>query len=193
MNRFARWGFAAALMPLAACASNTPPPAPAVPPGPPPLAAADASFIQMAAQGGMAEVQMGQLAEQTSKSRAIKAYAAQMIKDHTPNNDQLKQLATSKGAVVPTTLSDEQQKTLAMLQGEKGRKFDHDYLQAQVTGHTEMLSTFQTEAASGTDSDLKSFAAATTPTVQDHLTKAQKLSAPMHHKMMHHHHVTKTS
>ena len=193
MNRFARWGFAAALLPLAACASN-PPPAPAAPPGPPPLAAADASFIQMAAQGGMAEVQMGQLAEQTSKSRAIKAYAEQMIKDHTLNNSQLQQLATSKGAVVPTTLSDEQQKTLTMLQGEKGRKFDHDYLQAQVAGHTEMLSTVQTEAASGTDPDLKSFASATAPTVQQHLTEAQKLSSPMHHKMMHHHrHMTKVS
>ncbi len=194
MNRIARWGFAAALMPLAACASSTPPAAPVAPPGPPPLAAADASFIQMAAQGGMAEVQMGQLAEQTSKSRAVKAYADQMIKDHTPNNDQLKQLATSKGATLPTALSDEQQKTLTMLQGEKGRKFDHDYLQAQVQGHTEMLGTFQTEAASGTDPDLKSFAASTTPVVQDHLTKAQKLaSGPMHHKMMHHHHVTSAS
>ena len=194
MNRVARWGFALALMPLAACASNTPPAAPVAPPGPPPLAASDASFIEMAAQGGMAEVQMGQLAEQTSKSHAVKAYAAQMIKDHEPNNDQLKQLATSKGATVPTTLSDEQQKTLTMLQGEKGRKFDHDYLQAQVEGHTAMLSTFQTEAASGTDPDLKSFAASTEPVVQDHLTKAQKLSSPMHHKMMHRrHHVTSAS
>ncbi len=194
MNRVARWGFALALMPLAACASNTPPAAPVAPPGPPPLAAADASFIQMAAQGGMAEVQMGELAEQTSKSRAIKAYAAEMVKDHTPNDDQLKQLATSKGATVPTTLSDEQQKTLTMLQGEKGRKFDHDYLQAQVQGHTEMLSMFQTEAASGTDPDLKSFAASTVPVVQGHLTKAQKLSSPMHHKMMHHrHHATSAS
>ena len=194
MNHVARWGFALALMPLAACASSTPPAAPVAPPGPPPLAASDASFIQMAAQGGMAEVQMGELAEQTSKSRAVKAYAAQMIKDHTPNNDQLKQLATSKGATVPATLSDDQQKTLTMLQGEKGRKFDHDYLQAQVQGHSEMLSAFQTEAASGTDPDLKSFAASTTPVVQDHLTKAQKLSSPTQHKMMHHrHHVTSAS
>ncbi len=194
MNRFARWSLVAALMPLAACASNPPPAAPAAPPGPPPLASADASFIQMAAQGGMAEVQMGELAQQNSKSRAIKAYGDHMIKEHTPDNDQLKQLATSKGATMPTTLSDEQQKTLDMLKGEKGSKFDHDYLAAQVEGHTAMLSTFQNEAASGTDPDLKSFASTTTPTVQEHLTEAQKLQPPMHHRMMmHHHHKTSAS
>ena len=192
MNRYARWGFALALMPLAACASN-PPPAPPAPVGPPPLAAADASFIQTAAQGGMAEVQMAQLAEQNSKSKSVKAYADQMIKDHTPANDQLKQIATTKGATVPAGVNDDQQKMMAMLQGEKGRKFDHDYIAGQIAGHQDMLTAFQTEAASGTDTDLKSFASQTVPTIQEHLTAAQKLASPMHHhKMMHHHHHTKT-
>jgi putative membrane protein len=187
MNRYARWGFAIALMPLAACASNTPPAAPAAPPGPPPLAASDAAFIQMAAQGGMTEIQLGQLAEQTSKSRAVKAFARHMIKDHTANNDQLKQIATTKGATVPTSLNDQQQATMTKLQGEKGRKFDHDYIASQVQGHEQMLSAFQTEASSGGDPDLKSFAAQTVPVIQEHLKDAEKLAGPMHHGMMHHH------
>ena len=188
MNATARWAFVLALMPLAACASNPPPKPPAAPPGPPPLAAGDASFIQTAAQGGMAEVQMGQLAEQTSRNKAVKAFAEHMIKDHTANNDQLKQLATSKGATVPTSVDEEQQKSLTMLQGEKGRKFDHDYIATQVQDHTAMLSAFQTEADSGTDPDLKSFAAQTIPVLQEHLKEADKLAGPAHHRMMHHHH-----
>ena len=188
MNRYARWGFALALMPLAACASN--PPAPAPPP-PPPLAASDASFIQTAAQGGMAEVQMAQLADQNSNSKAVKAFADQMIKDHAAANDQLKQIATNKGATVPAGVSDDQQKTMTMLQGEKGRKFDHDYIADQIADHQEMLMVFQAEAASSTDSDLKSYASATAPTIQEHLTEAKKLARPMrHHRMMHHHHRT---
>ncbi len=194
MNRLTRWGLLLALAPLAACASNPPPAPPAAPPGPPPLASNDASFVQVAAQGGMAEVQMGQLADQTSKSRKVKMFAEQMIKDHTPANEQLKQLAVAKGASLPTGLSDEQNKTLTMLQGEKGRKFDHDYAAAQVQGHSDMLSAFQTEAASGTDPDLKSFAAQTVPTIQQHLAEAHKLQgAPMHHRMMKHHHQTSAS
>lgn len=185
MNRYTRWGLALALMPLAAC--STTPVAPPMPPGPPPLAAADASFIQTAAQGGMAEVQMAQVADQNSMRRSVKAYADHMIKDHTAANDQLKQIATTKGATVPASVSDEQQKMLTMLQGEKGRKFDHDYIMAQIDDHKQMLMLFQTEAASGTDPDLKSFAAQTAPTVQEHLTEAQKLSALGGHRMMRHH------
>ena len=188
MNRFARWGLTLALLPLAACASNPPPAPPAAPSVPPPLSAADASFVQMAAQGGMAEIQMGQLADSTSKSKVVKAYAEQMIKDHTTANDQLKQIATAKGAVLPTGVNDEQQKTMTMLQGEKGRKFDHDYIASQVEDHTTMVSTFQTESTSSSDPDLKNFAATTLPIVQEHLTEAQKLAAPTSHKMMHHHH-----
>jgi putative membrane protein len=193
MNRYARWGFAIALMPLAACASHTPPATPPAPPGPPPLAASDAAFIQTAAQGGMAEIQTGQLAEQTSKSRAVKAFAEHMIKDHTANNDQLKQIATTKGATVPASVNDEQQATMTKLQGEKGRKFDHDYIAAQVQGHEQMLSAFQTEASSGTDPDLKSFAAQTVPVIQEHLKDAEKLAGPAHGKMMHHHHKSSAS
>ena len=188
MNHTARWAFVLALMPLAACASNTPPPPPAAPPGPPPLAAGDASFIQTAAQGGMAEIQMAQLAEQNSRSKAVKAYAEQMIKDHTANDDQLKQIATAKGATLPAGVNDDQQKAMTALQGENGRRFDHDYVAAQVEDHTAMLSTFQTEAASGTDADLKSFAAQTVPVVQEHLTEAQKLSSPARHGTMRHRH-----
>ncbi len=195
MNQYARWGFVLALMPLAACASSTPPPAPpAAPPGPPPLAAADASFIQTAAQGGMAEVQMAQLAEQTSKSRAVKQFAEHMIADHTTANNQLKQIAANKGATVPPDVNSEQQQALAKLQGEKGRMFDHDYIMGQVTDHQAMLSAFQTEAASGSDPDLKSFAAQTVPIIQEHLTAAQKLEGtPRHAAMRHHHHVSSAS
>ncbi len=188
MNTYARWGFALALLPLAACASNPPPAAPVAAPMPPPLAAADASFIQTAAQGGMAEIQMGQLADQNSSSPRVKAFADQMIKDHTAGDAQLKQIATAKGAVMPAGPNDDQQKMMATLQGEKGRKFDHDYVAGQIAGHQAMLEAYQTEAASGTDTDLKSFAAQTVPIVQQHLTMAQKLATPMHHHAMRHHH-----
>lgn len=187
MNRYTRWGLALALLPIAACSTTPPPAPPMLPAPPPPLAATDASFIQTAAQGGMAEVQMAQVADQNSMRRPVKAYADQMIKDHTAANDQLKQIATAKGATVPASVSDEQQKMLTMLQGEKGRKFDHDYITAQIADHKQMLMLFQTEAASGTDPDLKNFAAQTAPTIQQHLTEAQKLSAMGHHRMMRHH------
>ncbi len=190
MNRYARWGLALALLPLAACADTKPPAPPPPPPAPPPIAANDAAFIQTAAQGGMNEIQTSQLAETTSHSAAIKAFGEKMISDHTANDDQLKQLVTAKGGTVPTTLNDDQQAMLTKLQGEHGRKFDHDYLQGQIMGHEAVLAAFQTEASSGTDPDLKNFATQTIPTIQMHLDRAKALAGTgtmHHHHMMHHH------
>ncbi len=188
MNRYARWGFALVILPVAACASNPPAP-PAAPPGPPPLAAGDATFIQDAAQGGMAEIQAAQLAQTTSHSAKVKMFAQKMITDHTQADDQLKQIATSKGATLPTTVNDMEMQQMTTLQGEKGRQFDHDYLTGQVTDHTQMVQVFQTEAQNGTDPDLKKFAADTLPIIQSHEDLAKKMTMMPMHKGMHRHHV----
>lgn len=189
MNRYARWGFALAFLPLAACAGTPPPPAAApAPPGPPPLAAADATFIQDAAQGDLAEVQEAQLALTKTHSPKVKAFANKMIADHTANTDQLKQIATAKGATLPTAPNDMQMQQMTALQADMGRKFDHDYIADQITDHTMMLQMFQTEATSSTDPDLKKFAADTTPIIQSHLDMAKAITKPMHKGMMHHHH-----
>lgn len=190
MNRYARWGIALVILPMAACANQSTP-APIVPAGPPPLAAADATFIQDAAQGGLAEVQAGQLAQSKARSPRVKAFGAKMVADHTPANDQLKQIATAKGATVPTAPSDMQMQQMTTLQADTGRKFDHDYVANQIAGHTAMLQLYQTEAASGTDPDLKKFAADTVPVVQAHLDAANALENGGMHKGMHkgtHHH-----
>jgi len=188
MTRHARWGALILLLPFAACASNSPPPAPAIPPAPPPLASADASFVQTAAQGGMAEIAMAKLAEQKSHSRAVRHFAEKMVTDHTAADQQLQQIAQTKGAVVPTSVDDEQQAALTKLQGESGRTFDRDYIDGQVKDHEAMLSAFQTEESSGSDADLKKFAADTIPVIQEHLDMAKKLEMGGHHRMMHHHH-----
>ncbi len=187
MNRFARWGFALAVLPIAACASNPPPP-PAAPPGPPPLASADATFVTAAAQGGMTEIQEAQLAQKTSHSARIKAYAARMISDHNAADDQLKQLAMTKNAMLPTAVNDTQMQEMAKLQGETGRSFDHDYIADNIAGHQQQVVLFQTESQGGTDPDLKKFATDTLPTIQSHLDQATALAGTGHKGMMHHHH-----
>lgn len=190
MNRFARWGFALAVLPIAACASNPPPPPPAAPAGPPPLASADATFVTAAAQGGMTEIQEAQLAQTTSHSARIKAYAARMITDHNTADDQLKQLAMTKNAVLPTAVNDTQMQEISKLQGETGRKFDHDYIADNIAGHQQQVVLFQTEAQGGTDPDLKKLASDTLPTIQSHLDQATALAGTAHKGAMRHHRKT---
>ncbi len=139
------------------------------------LSPGDKTFVMKAAQGGVAEVQMAQLAEQKSSSDEVKKFAQQMIDDHTPNNEQLVKLATAKGLTPPTDPNAMQQKMLTRLQGLDGSRFDKAYVNVQVKAHTMMLKTMRMEARNGKDSELKSFADQTVPTVEHHLTMAQGL------------------
>jgi putative membrane protein len=181
-----RWGFAAGLLPLAACAGNPPPP-PAPPPAPPPLAAADANFITMATQGGLAEIAEAQVAQKQSHNPAILHYAQMMITDHTAANNQLAQIAAKKGVTPPSSPSDAQTQEANALSADTGRKFNHDYIADQISGHTLQVQLFQTEAASGSDPDLKAFAQETEPTVQHHLDMANALGSKSRGHAMGHH------
>ncbi len=136
------------------------------------LSATDKKFVMKAAQGGTAEVSMAQLAQQKTQTDSVKQYAQSMIDDHTPNNAQLMKLASAKGLMPSTAPDAMQQKMMTRLQGLDGKKFDTAYLKGQIRSHEAMLKTFQDESKNGTDPDLKSFADATIPTIQKHITMA---------------------
>lgn len=179
MNRILRWGFAAALLPIAACSSNPPPPPVAAAPPPPALNDVDQTFIQQAAVGGMAEVQLGQLAAQKATRPAVKQFGQEMVDQHTPVNQQLMQLAQAKGVTPPSALDPMHQQMFDKLNGAKaGAAWDRDYLRGQIADHRATLALMQREAAEGSDADLKALAAQTAPVVQQHLTEATALVGP---------------
>ena len=57
----------------------------------------------------------------------------------------------------------------------RGAAFDRAYAKAMVEDHQEDLRVYQEEAASGTDPDVKAFAARQVPLLQEHLRMAQRL------------------
>jgi putative membrane protein len=56
-----------------------------------------------------------------------------------------------------------------------GAEFDRAYMDAMVMGHQTVAGKVMTEANSGSDLQLKAFAAKTLPTVQAHLKMAQDI------------------
>src|ERR1700729_2373711 len=59
--------------------------------------APDRLFATLAAEGGMAEVDVAKLAQQKSRNEAVIAFAKQMIDDHGKTNAQLASLAKQAG------------------------------------------------------------------------------------------------
>ena len=56
---------------------------------------ADKMFVMKAMQGGMAEVQLGQLTLQKSENQQVKQFAQRMVDDHTKMGDQMKPVAAA--------------------------------------------------------------------------------------------------
>lgn len=180
MNRIARWGFALAILPLAACTGNNVAPLAATVPQPaaatPTVNPVDQSFAMKAAVGDLFEIQSSQVALRKSRSRRVRDFAQHMIDAHTKASQQLSQIASEKGLPLQPVLQPEAQKMLADLQGMNGgRAFDHAYLNDQVTAHAAAVSQYQDEIAHGQDPQIKGYAQQTLPIIQDHLNEARRL------------------
>ncbi len=135
---------------------------------------ADNTFVTKAAQGGMAEVELGKLAQQRASNEAVKDFGKRMETDHSKANEQLKTIAVNKGITVPTTLNAKDQATMDKLSKLNGAAFDRAYMEDMVKDHRMDIAEFQKEANSGDDRDVKAFASTTLPTLQDHLKVAEE-------------------
>ena len=142
------------------------------------LSAMDKQFMLKAAQGGMAEVQFGQIAIRKASSAIVRQYAQRMINEHTPVNQQLMALAARKGVALPKTIGAKNLAVKRQLSNLSGPAFDQAYITAAgVQGHTEQAELFQSEIQSGSDPAVKAFANRVIPTVEGHLQMARAMTA----------------
>ena len=141
-----------------------------------PQGSRDRLFLHGAAEGGMAEVQLAQLALQKSSNDDVKKFAQKMVDDHTALNDSLAPFAKSMGAKPPKKLAKGDQTELAKLSGLSGRDFDKEYLAYMVKDHRKDLADFHQEAQTASTPDLKAAVAKGEATVHEHLDMVQKLA-----------------
>ena len=137
------------------------------------VSSGDRKFMEKAAQGGMAEVELGKLATQKASAPEVKQFGQRMVDDHSKANDQLKQIATSKGVNLPTDLDRSTRREMDKLSKLSGADFDREYMKHMVSDHKKDVSEFKSEARKAKDADLKQFAASTEPTLEQHLQLAQ--------------------
>jgi putative membrane protein len=126
------------------------------------LSAADKTFMMNAAKGGMMEVEWGKLAAQNAQNADVKKFGNRMVTDHSKANSDLMALAKEEGVSLPGAKAPGKWKS------------DKDYMDMMVKDHQADLAEFQKEAQSGTDPDLKAFAAKYSKVVAQHLKMAQE-------------------
>lgn len=141
------------------------------------VAAADRAFMMKAAEGGLAEVQLGQLAQDKGNNQAVKDFGKQMADDHGKANDKLKSIAEQKGVTLPTDLNAKDKAEKDRLSKLSGEQFDRAYMQMMLKDHTTDVNEFKRESTAAKDTDLKNFASDTLPTLQSHLDKAKSVAS----------------
>ena len=139
------------------------------------LSESDYRFLEKAARGGMEEVELGQLAEQKGTSQPVRSFGQRMVTDHTKLNNELKQIASQKGSILPAQMSHHENSTLQHLQNATGADFDKTYAKEMVKDHRKDVKEFQAAAQKVTDPDLKAFAQKAVATLQEHLGMAENL------------------
>jgi putative membrane protein len=141
------------------------------------LSAKDKAFMEKAAQGGLEEVEIGQMVASKAQSNDVKQFAQRMVDDHTKANDQLKSIAQQKGVTLPATMDAKGQAMKSRLEKLSGEQLDKAYMKSMVQDHTKDVQEFRTASQSLKDPDVKSFASSTLPTLESHLKQAKQVAA----------------
>lgn len=147
----------------------------------------DKMFLRQAAEGGLAEVQFGQLAAQKGGSDDVKAFGQKMVDDHGALNKDVAEVADSVGVILPKRINKTDQAEHDKLNGLSGEEFDTEYLTLMVKAHHKDLREYRLEAADTQDPALREAVMKGQRTIHEHLmmvdslAKSKGIEVPGHH------------
>jgi putative membrane protein len=137
------------------------------------------AFLVKAANGGMAEVKLAQLAKDKASDSAVQHFADMMIADHGAANEKVKALAAERNVTLPAEPGEDEQKKAADLSKKSGKDFDKSYVNAMVKGHEETLDLFKKASGKVTDAPVKAFIDNTIPVIEHHLMRIKDIKKGM--------------
>jgi putative membrane protein len=139
------------------------------------LSMTDTNFILAAAQGGLTELKLGELASTRGTRSDVKEFGQMMVKDHTAINDDLKTLAAQKGVTLTNSLDVEHQGVVDKMAALTGSGFDDAYINGMIQAHQMDAKAFRAESAATQDAGIKYFVNTSIPVVESHLKQATAL------------------
>lgn len=147
-------------------------------PAAPALNRVDQKIVAGMALANMAELEAARLALSKTASADVKAYAQQMVEDHTRALKDVTALAQNKGVTLPAGPDAKHKAMVKKLGKLDGAAFDKAYMaQAGVADHTKVHAALKKDHAKAKDPDVKALAAKMLPTVEQHLHAAHEKTA----------------
>ena len=137
------------------------------------------SFWTIAADGGIAEIEMGKIASQKAQNAEIKKFAQMMVTEHTKASNELKSIAAKQKLTLPTEIGPRHKSTIDELNRLAGADFDREYVQAMVDAHEADVQLFEDQSEDDADQLARAFAAKTLPVLRKHLETIKNIQSKM--------------
>ncbi len=146
----------------------------------------DKMFVRKVVEGGLAQIQFGQLAAEKGGSDDVKALGRKMVEDHGGLNKDMEDVADSMGVMLPKHINKEDQAMLDKLKGLSGDAFDTEYLTMMVKDHHHDLREFRVEAEGTQDAALRDAVVKGAKTIHEHLVAVDQLAKSKGIEIRHH-------
>ena len=140
------------------------------------IARGDRKFIEEAANSGMFEVQVGQLAASKASDANVKSFASMLVDQHTAANNELVKIANARGVELPAAPKHSMRRDIEKLGKKSGDEFDRDFVrEVGIKDHKKDIKQFEKASKDVKDPDLKAFVDKSLPMLREHLAAAEKL------------------
>jgi putative membrane protein len=137
---------------------------------------AESKFLTEAVRGDIAEVKLGELAQQRGQSEGTREFAEMLIEDHSSALKKTAELAKDLEVIPPALPSAEQTAKHDALARLSGAEFDQRFAAEMVKGHQEEIAKYEKQAQSS-DSKVAKLAEDLLPKLREHLAMAQRLES----------------
>jgi putative membrane protein len=141
------------------------------------VAAADKKFMLAAAQGGMLEVRLGEIAKEKATRQEVKDFGTMMAADHGKADEELKAVAAKNGVTLPTDLDAKHKAIVDKLSKLSGAEFEQAYIAEMVKDHKKDAAAFEEASKTVKNADVKAFATEMLPVIKTHLEKIKAIAA----------------
>lgn len=145
----------------------------------------DAEIAGIVVAANTVDIDAGKLAKSKAHDKEVKAFAEQMITDHTGSNKQATELVkklkvTPKDSATSKSLKEGGAANIKKLNGLKGAEFDKAYVEHEVTYHQAVLDAIdKTLLPNAQNAELKDLLTKTRPVIADHLEHAKMIQGKL--------------
>lgn len=136
----------------------------------------DTQFASIAVMSAVLEKEIGHLAIERGSSDSVKQFGQMLVDSKTQFIDEMMQITSGIGMVLPNQLNAKDQATVTKLSNLSGERFDHEFLKLIQGKLQRDFSLFQRQSERGMHLELKALASRTLLEIQEHLQKAHRLT-----------------